>query len=97
MAWATAQTVLIVGTLSGENTRNSTQWPMGSDSLPSAACEFRCCRQPRRVSMATAEYVGVWRLYFALFGTWLPGPSFPSTVSRAHHQRTAPRHRIRGE
>ena len=32
-----------------------------------------------------------------IFGTWLQAPSFPSTVSASHHQRTAPRHCIRGE
>src|SRR5262245_31011313 len=62
--------------------RNSNQSPMGADSLPPVACEFRSCRQQlRRVSIATAEYVGVWRLHFALLGPRLQGPSSPSTVS----------------
>ena len=53
----------------------------GERFAPVPRLEFRCCRQPNRVSIATPEYVGVWRLYFALFGTWLQGPSFPSTIS----------------
>jgi len=32
---------------------------MGCDSLLSAAREFHCCRQPKRVSIATSDYVGV--------------------------------------
>src|SRR5215469_16799511 len=80
MAWPTAQTVLIVGYLIGRNTWNSKQWPMGCDSLPSAAREFRCCRQPKRISIARSDYVGVWRLCFAFFGTWLQGPPYPSTI-----------------
>ena len=45
MAWPTAQTVLTVGYLIERNTWDSKPWPMECDSLPSAAREFRCCRQ----------------------------------------------------
>ena len=54
---------------------------MGCDSLPRAAGELRCCRQPVRVSIATADYVGVWRPDFALWhivaGTTLPFYGLP--------------------
>jgi hypothetical protein len=55
MAWPTARTVLTVGYLIERNTWDSKQWPMGGDSLPSAAREFRCCRQPKQVSIATSD------------------------------------------
>src|SRR5215469_17992836 len=61
--------------LIGRNTRNS-KVAGGCDSPPPGACELRCSRQPKRATIATADYVGVWRpasrLWHIVAGTALP-------------------------
>jgi hypothetical protein len=63
-------------------------------ALATAACECRCCRQPNRVSIAKAEYAGVWHLYFALLAYGCRERPSLLPFRRAQHQRTAPRHRF---
>jgi hypothetical protein len=70
--------VLIVGYLIGRNTWNSKQWPLGCDSLPSAAREFRRCRQPKRISIATLDYGGRLAPMLRAFWHMVAGAALPS-------------------
>src|SRR5215469_4236617 len=81
--------------LIGRNTRNS-KVAGGRDSPPPGACELRCSRQPKRATIATADYVGVWRPGFALVAhccrdrsTVSPSPAPANGASAPCPQRIA--------
>ena len=51
---------------------------LGRDSLPSAAREFRCCRQPKRISIATLDYGGRLAPMHRAFWHMVAGAALPS-------------------